>query len=321
MYLGDGEIGWLRALFQLRGTVLPRIAPRIAGVTTFALSLTLLHEFGIRGLVTLTATPFMLIGLPLGIFLGFRNNASHDRFWEARKLWGALVNTTRTAARQYLLYIGPQRDGVPTTPISDEDSAALTECRRTLVLRTVAFAHALRLSLRGEDVTPLTAFLSEAEVEQLRLERNVPTAICYRTGEELVALWRRGWIHPLHLPMFEGTLTALTDIHGACERIKNTPIPYSYIALIHRLVALYCLLLPLGLIDTLHGYTPIAVALVSYALFGLDAIGDEVEEPFGTDVNDLPLLQLSTAIEANLRQRLGDSALPAPVEPVDGVLS
>jgi putative membrane protein len=85
-------------------------------------------------------------------------------------------------------------------------------------------------------------------------------------------------------------------------------------------VAVYCFVLPLGLIDTLHEYTPLAVAMVSYALFGLDAIGDEIEDPFGSDTNDLPLLQMSTNIEINLRQRMGEQELPAAVKPVRGVL-
>jgi len=321
MYVLDEKKNvWLHLIFKIRGTVLPRIWPRVVTVTVVAVVLTVLHEWKIKGLVTLTPTPFTLIGLPLGIFLGFRNSASYDRFWEGRKLWGALVNTSRTAARQYLLYIGPQRDGVPVQPQNPQELAELETLRKTLVMRTIAFVHALRIALRGEDVEQLEPFLEAAEVKQLRQEKNITTAITFRTGQMLHGAWKRGWIHPWHLPIFEGTLATLTDIHGACERIRATPVPFSYIALIHRLVAVYCFVLPLGLIDTLHQYTPLAVAMVSYALFGLDAIGDEIEDPFGMDTNDLPLLQMSTAIEINLRQRLGETDLPAGVQPVRGIL-
>jgi putative membrane protein len=316
----DKKNAWLHLVLKVHGTVLPRIWPRVATVTLFAIVLTILHEWKIKGLVTLTPTPFTLIGLPLGIFLGFRNSASYDRFWEGRKLWGALVNTSRTAARQYLLYVGPQRDGVPADPRNEQEHAELEAFRKTLVARTIAFVHALRIALRDEDVGQLGAYLGAAEVEELRSERNITTAITFRTGQLVQGAWKRGWIHPWHLGMFEGTLTTLTDIHGACERIKSTPVPFSYIALIHRIVAVYCFVLPLGLIDTLHEYTPLAVAMVSYALFGLDAIGDEIEDPFGSDTNDLPLLQMSTNIEINLRQRMGEQELPAAVKPVRGVL-
>jgi putative membrane protein len=311
---------WLHLVFRVHGTVLPKIWPRVTVVTIFAVLLTLIDEMHIQDLITLTNTPFVLVGLPLGIFLGFRNSASYDRFWEGRKLWGSLVNTTRSAARQYLLYVGPQRDGVPVEPASEEERAEVERLRKRLVTRTIAFVHALRASLRDESVEQLAPYLDGDEVERLRGERNVPSAITFGTGQLLRDAWQRGWIHPWNLRLFEDTLVALTDIHGACERIKTTPVPFSYIALIHRIVAVYCFFLPLGLIDTLHHYTPLAVAMVSYSLFGLDAIGDEIEMPFGKDTNDLPLAQLATNIEINLRQRLGETELPEPLRPTRGVL-
>jgi ion channel-forming bestrophin family protein len=125
----------------------------------------------------------------------------------------------------------------------------------------------------------------------------------------------------MHAPVLEASLTQLTDIQGGCERIKSTPIPFSYTALIHRIVALYCFGLPFGLTDTIKALTPIVVAIISYAFFGLDAVGDELEEPFGTDMNDLPLTALSTAIEINIRRRIGDTDLPAQPVPVNNVLT
>ncbi len=131
----------------------------------------------------------------------------------------------------------------------------------------------------------------------------------------------KGYVHPMHLPTLEQTLVALTDIHGACERIKSTPIPFSYTTLIHRIVAVYCYTLPFGLVNEVGFLTPVAALVLSYAFFGLDIVGDEIEQPFGYDPNDLPLTSISKMIEINLRQRLGESPLPAPIKPVDEVLS
>jgi len=116
-------------------------------------------------------------------------------------------------------------------------------------------------------------------------------------------------------------LSDLCDVQGGCERIKSTPIPWSYTVLMHSIVAVYCFALPFGLIDTTKLLTPLVVALIAYAFLGLDAVGDELEEPFGSDYNDLPLTTLSRMIEVNLRQLLGESELPPLLTPdAHGVL-
>lgn len=139
-------------------------------------------------------------------------------------------------------------------------------------------------------------------------------------GEAIHTAWQTGHIHDLHVPVLEESLTEMTSVQGACERIKNTPIPYTYNVLIHRIVAVYCLALPFGLLEFAGNLTPIVVALISYAFLGLDAIGDDVEQPFETDDNDLPLHSLSRTIKINLLQLIGETDLPEPVKPIDGVL-
>jgi len=129
----------------------------------------------------------------------------------------------------------------------------------------------------------------------------------------------KGWLHPYFVPVLEGSLTSLTDIQGACERIKSTPIPYSYTVLIHRIVGGYCALLPFGLADTIGWATPLVVLCVAYSLFGLDAVGDELEQPFGFDANDLPLEFLSRNIERDLRCSLGEP-VPPRIEAMGDVL-
>ncbi len=312
----EDKLGYVQLLFRIRGSVLPRIWRRVVVTTAIAALLTFIEMRYPQFRLTLTPTPFTIIGLPLGIFLGFRNNTSYDRYWEGRRLWGSLVNTSRTLARQIQLFIH-----VPElAPMQRDDDARQLEkvvaFQRELVHRVIAFAHALRMHLRRE--TPfeeLARHLPADEVAALRSERNVPTAIVANIADRLQSAWRWRWIEPLHLMTVEASLAQMTDIQGGCERIRSTPIPFSYTVLIHRVVALYCLLLPFGLYETVKIATPLVVAFVSYAFFGLDSIGDELEEPFGVDLNDLPLLQLSTMIESDLRLRIGEEP-PALIEPV-----
>lgn len=309
----EEKLGYLHLLFRVRGSVLPRIWLRVLVTTTIGALITWVEMAYPQFRFSLTPTPFTLIGLPLGIFLGFRNNTSYDRYWEGRNLWGRLVNTSRTLTRQIQLLVH-----VPTLmPTEREDDrhelARVKEFQRELVHRLIGYVHALRMHLRRDEPfawDQLKAHLPPEEVDALATERNVPNAILARIAERVQSAWRWRWIDPLHLPALEQSLTTLTDIQGGCERIRSTPIPFSYTVLIHRIVAVYCLLLPLGLYETVKVATPLVVLFVSYAFFGLDAIGEEIENPFGTDYNDLPLLHLSTMIEGDLRQRLGEEPPP-----------
>ena len=308
------QLSWWRLVFKYKGSELPRTKYRIAGVVLVSIPVTILEELH-DWHPNLTALPFTLIGVALGIFLGFRNNASYDRWWEGRKLWGALVNTTRSFTRQVLTLVGP-RPGGPAI-----DDAELRAFQREIVMRIAAFPHALRLALRDDDdLRDLEQFLPAEEVEQLRTESNRPFAITQGTAERIRAAWTKGWIDTFHLTVLETSMTALTDIQGGCERIKSTPIPFSYTTLIHRITAVYCYALPFGVVDSVGVFTPFVVTLVAYAFFGLDVVGDEIEMPFGKDPNDLPLRGISRLIEVNLKQRIGESPLPALLRPVDEIL-
>ncbi len=299
---------WIE-MVVLGGVALPHIWVRTLTVTAISIVVTIVYERVPQVHYSLTTAPFTIVGLPLGIFLGFRNNTAYDRFWEGRKLWGALVNTSRSLTRQVITLVEP-----PGGP-SDESRAF----EKQLVRLVIAYVHALKLHLR--DVRPeatLAKILPPDDVDRVRDEENPPLALLQRMGELFVEARRKSWIHVMHVPILEGSLTSLTDIQGACERIKSTPIPYSYTVLMHRIVAGYCVLLPFGLMDSIKWATPVVVAAISYCFFGLDAIGDEIEQPFGLDPNDLPLDAISNTIERNLRTRIGDP-LPEKQTPNRGV--
>ena len=310
----EKRVAWL-ATVTLGGVALPHIWGRTLAVTGVSIAVTIAYGRVPWMHHSVGATPFALIGLPLGIFLGFRNNTAYDRFWEGRKLWGALVNTSRSLTRQILTLIEPQ----PDAPDQDPEGVRLHEV--AMVHMLIAYVHALRHHLRETDpFSTLERLLPADEVARLTGEENVPIAVLQRIAEQMVEARRKHWIHPLHVPVIEGSLTGITDIQGACERIKSTPIPYSYTVLMHRLVALYCVLLPFGLEETAGWATPVVVLCISYALFGLDSIGEEIEQPFGMDPNDLPLSSISRTIEGNLRRRIGEPP-PEKYVPRSGIIS
>ncbi|MBH24754.1 MAG: bestrophin [Myxococcales bacterium] len=325
------RISWIRIFLMRRGGVLSRIWLRVLMATLFACLVTAIFHYHLFDEIeelqqwlnqdlklTLTPLPFQLIGLALSIFLGFRNNSSYDRFWEGRKLWGRMINITRTLTRQIFSLIDPAQ------AIDDPDEALETKARirRELVYHLVAYVHAFRHHLRDEKDFPDSApFLPEATHAQLRDEPNGPIWLLHAMGERLHDAWLDGWVNVYHLSMLEQSLTTITDIQGGCERIKKTPIPFAYTILMHRIVGIYCFALPLGIYDTVGLLTPIVVLFISYSFFALDAIGDEIEEPFGYDDNDLSLGAFTTMLEIECRTRLGDDDLPEPAQPVNHVLS
>ncbi|WP_394844344.1 bestrophin [Pendulispora brunnea] len=294
------------------GFALPRIWRRVLTVTLISVAVTILHREVDVFHYPITPVPFTLIGLALSIFLGFRNSAAYDRFWEGRKLWGALVNTSRSLTRQALTLLEPRQP---------EEAQEVSAFARRLVHMLIGYVHALRHHLRDSDSAEvLQETLPEGEFARVSDEDNVPLALLQRMGEMMADARRRNWVHPYHVTIFEQSLVSLTDIQGACERIKSTPIPYSYTVLMHRIVAVYCTMLPFGLDETIGWATPFVVLGISYAFFGLDSIGQEIEQPFGLDINDLSLNAISTNIERNLRRLIGEEQ-PPPVAAHKGILT
>ena len=288
------EMSWLRMVFMIHGTSLERTRLRILAAVLFAALVTAAKKhWGLEGF-TLTALPFTLVGLALSIFLGFRNNAAYDRWWEARKLWGGIVNNTRTFARQADLYL------------EDPDRV------RTLVRRTIAWTHAVRHHLRGEPTTEGTAeFLGDSEAAAAEASTNAPVAVLIGTARLLREDWRAGRLDLYALAQMEGTLANLTDLLGGCERILKTPVPWPYSVLLHRLVAFYCFALPFGVVQDVGWATPAITLLVAYAMFGLDEIGEDIERPFDLDPNSLPLTAIGNTIHRNLAEQIGDPVPPA----------
>lgn len=304
----------LKLFLLLRGSVLPRILPTLLVNIALATFVTWSHGDLWDLKITLTAIPFSLIGLPLAIFLGFRNNSAYDRFWEGRKLWGELVLRCRNLARQCI--------GLVDDPAPALSSNGVQDIRVRMIWRAIAFVQVLRDRLRGQPTSAdVASLLTPAEYAELQQAANKPDFLMLHMGRDLQRCVKERRIDPCLAASIDGTLSAMTAAAASCERIKNTPIPYSYTLLLHRTAYLYCFLLPFGLVDSIGFMTPFVVAIVAYTFFGLDELGEELEEPFGLAPNDLPLDAMCRAIEIDLRSALRDDRIPAPLEPVDYCLT
>lgn len=291
--------GW-QLLYILRGSIVPAVAPKVLAILVLAIVVSAVVELGRPpGIERVSVVPFTLLGIALSIFLSFRNSACHERWWEGRRLWGQLVVESRSLARQLQALLA-------------EDSVR----RRRVAHLLVAFAGALCARLRGNDqALAAVPWLDEAQRGQLAERSNVPDALLALMALELSAAMREGRLQPILYAQFEERLHALSAIQAGCERILATPLPFAYTLLLHRCAWMFCVLLPFGLAASLGWATPVLSAVLAYAFFGLDQLGEEMEEPFGTEPNDLPLDALVRTIEIDQLDALGVQPLPEPLLP------
>ncbi len=293
----------LKLFFITQGSIVPRIVPQILIVGLLSVAVVLCHQLWPKALPSYAGAPFALLGIAISVFLNFRNSACYDRWWEARRHWGELILFSRNLGRQTLVL-----DDAP---------------RRRLLTLGCAFAHALVSHLRpalGEDETVLR-FLTPDQAARWRSDRFPPDSITRAMGEELATLRRSGALSDILFQTLDRTIGDMTMTQTACERIRSTPVPFGYTLLLHRTAYLFCFLLPFGFADTLGWATPVATMLVAYTFFGLDALGDELEAPFGLRANTLPLTALAQTIEIVLREAMGETDLPKLPEPVNNVLN
>jgi ion channel-forming bestrophin family protein len=259
--------------------------------------------FGLLGYrIRFPTLPLPLLGSAIVIYLTFRNSTAYGRWWEARTLWGAFINQSRSFARE-LQWMLPK------------DGSAL--CRR-LTLRQIAYAHALRMHLRRQPPwDTLGMYLPSDECEHLKTVANVPNAILLGTARMLRDEARLDTIQQAAL---EHTLRELTNAQGGMERIRNTPFPQQYASYPALFTQVFCILLPIGLVDTLGIYTPLGSTGVGFLFLALLKIGDDMEHPFDNTVNDVPMSALTRVIEIDLLDGLGEAHALKPMQPEKGVL-
>lgn len=272
-------------LFIWRGSVLKKIITQLFIITIFSVAVYYFNGKIYDYKVKLNPTVFTLIGLALAIFMGFCNTASYDRFWEGRKLWGLLVIETRSLTRQILSFI---------PNVSKEE-------KQEIVKLISAFCWSLNYQLRDKSETkPIQYLLSEEQFRQIQSKKFIPNIILGFISDWLNAQNKKGNIDTIILTSMNHQLNQFSNISGGCERIYNTPLPFAYSVLLHRTVYLYCFWLPFGLLDSLDWMMPLIVLLISYTFIALDAIIQEIAEPFGEEENDLALNSICRTIEFSI---------------------
>ncbi|MBV8092969.1 MAG: bestrophin [Acetobacteraceae bacterium] len=292
--------------FIMRGSIVPQIAVRVLAIGLISLLVSAFAHVSPASFPEFTLAPFTILGLALSIFLGFRNNACYERWWEARKQLGQLLAELRSLAREVqALFPGQEQ----------------AEYRGRVLKRAIAYAHSLVAELRGEEqILHIGPWLPPGEAATLASKRNVAQAVLTTIATELGERRREGALSEVLFGMFEMRLASLASIQAACERLQATPIPFAYTLLVHRTAYIYCGCLPFGLAGALGWATPFAAALVAYTFFGLDALSDELEQPFGKCQNAMPLSALARDIEIDLMEAGEEVDLPQPLRPVRYVL-
>jgi putative membrane protein len=249
------------------------------------------------------ALPLTLFGSALALFLGFRSNSAYQRWWEGRVLWGALINASRSLARASMAFLG-----------KDDPRA------RAIILQQIGYVHALRCQLRRQALDDkVHAFVTSDQGARLLAAQNPANSLLEDNGCRVEEARREGQIDTIQQVHLENLLVDIANAQGGMERLKNTPLPNQYRFVPSLFTRLFCLLLPIGLVETLGVVTPIGSTVAGLMFLAVFAIGDDLTDPFGNTVHDLPLSAMCRTIEANLLQSLGEEA-PTPLLPERGIL-
>jgi ion channel-forming bestrophin family protein len=249
--------------------------------------------------------PLTIFGSALALFLGFRSNSAYQRWWEGRVLWGAMINASRSLSRA-------ARNFLPDPQVHD--------LKREIVRRQIAYVNALRCQLRrqpiGEDVTQ---FLEEQDKGKALARANPANGLLDSTGRRIDMARREAMIDTIQQAQMEAVLIDIANAQGGMERLKNTPLPVQYRFLPTIFTHIFCVTLPIGLVETLGLATPLGSTVAGLMFLAVLRIGDDLTDPFADTVHDVPMTAMCRTIEIDLLQSIGDVA-PEPHQPVRGVL-
>lgn len=260
-----------------------------------------------------------LLATVVGIFLVFRFNEAYQRWWEARILWGCLVNESRSFSREVTTLMTPERVPKLTSP---EEAHAVQE---ELVYRHVAYCNALRLGLRRQESwDELAPFLSPDELQELKGYVNKATQLNRRQGDRLTSLVGTDAAAQVLLLELNSTLNRLYDVQGGCERIKTTAFPDEVRFISRALVWLTAVAVPVAFLNPLQNEVTalelVAVIVIVLSFMIVEQLGAALKNPFENAPNDTPMTALCRTIEIDLRQQLGETDIPNPIAPVRGIL-
>lgn len=287
-----GRDQWWRICFSWRGTVLPYVLLRVGLMTGFCLLLCLLQEHVLKprgiGFPALDPIGHSLLGVSLGLLIVFRTNSSNNRFWEARSHWGAILNTSRNLIRMAAVYAPP----------ADRPAKLVT-----------AYVLLLKEQLRdGKDLKSIRHLISGRELERLAAASNPAQVLAKSITQWVHERQAAGALDMLAASRLESLVGTLVDNQGGCEKIRRTPLPFVYAALIKQMLLVYLGTLPFVLVERMGFVAPLVLLGVSLGMLGIEEAGVEIEDPFGHDSNHLPL----DAICAVVARDVADLSAPDP---------
>lgn len=279
----------------------------------------LLHQQNITS-ITLPFSISAILGSALAIFIAFRNNSSYSRWWEARTLWGGIINSSRVLARLIITFTDSHSHQ------QNYDKERSEQFKKDMIYKIIAWVHALRLHLRKQDNwDELKTFLSAQEFEQLEKSHNKPNYLHLISGKKIYEAMANGTLGGFDSFQMEGQLLALANYQGGCERIKNTPLLRQYDFFTRLFLYTFMLLLPFSLIGDFtkmnidYLMIPVSV-IISFVFAIIGKVGEVNEDPFENRITDVPLTAMCNTIERDLREMLGETNLPTKLEAENGFL-
>jgi putative membrane protein len=259
------------------------------------------HNFHVDSL------PLTIFGTVVALFLTARTGSAYARWWEGRMLWGQMINSSRNLARAVIAFL-------------PEDGERMRDMKRTLVLRQIAYVHALRGQLRRHSFDDdVHRFLSAGEASPSLARTNAANGILDGSARRLAETTRSGAIDTIQQTHIERVLVDIANAQGGMERLKNTPLPMQYRFFPDFFTRVFCILLPIGVVETLGWATPVGSTVAGLMFLAALQVGDDLADPFNATPHDLPLKAMCRTIEIDLLQAIGDPA-PEPLTPVKGVL-
>ena len=299
--------------------VIQYVKTELAFAAIITVAVFVLHKQNITA-VTLPFSISAILGSALAIFIAFRNNSSYSRWWEARTLWGGIINSSRVLARLVITFT----DSHSHQQNYDKDKSE--QFKKEMIYKVIAWVHALRLHLRKQDNwNELKPFLSEKEFEQLKKSQNKPNYLHLISGKKIYEAMANGTLGGFDSFQMEGQLLALANYQGGCERIKNTPLLRQYDFFTRLFLYTFMLLLPFSLIGDFTkmniDYLMIPVSIIISFVFAIiGKVGEVNEDPFENRITDVPLTAMCNTIERDLKEMLGETDLPKKLEAENGFL-
>jgi putative membrane protein len=284
---------WFTFIFRFhKADTLRKLAPLIIGICAYSWAIAFLEvkvfKLGENSQIKNITLMHTLLSFVISMLLVFRTNTAYDRWWEGRKQWGSLVNNSRNLAIKLHSMLGYEE-----------------EMHRSFFRKFIPmYAHVLAHHLRAESTRLALDEHEHPELKELDKTKHVPNQVASLLMQRVNRLYEEGKIKGDQLIILNNELQSFTDICGACERIKNTPIPFSYSVFLKKFIFFYVMTLPFSLVITL-GYLAIpVVAFIFYVLASLELIAEEIEEPFGSDENDLPTSKIAQNIKKHVAEIL-----------------